>query len=655
MAVRISVDAVDSFTYESLDSDMKESFGRTVLKVASSLDPSQLQSPSLLFPDPPVLRLAAFKKGTKTPLSLFLTPPPPPLPSTRKKIIVIASGLSKSSPPLNQSTDSESSSTIVSTTAFDLPSFVTNNSLKISLPSTSSAILKSDIIAKDETVATDTGNTKPLPLKLARYLSSCYVMFCRRDNGNQEQLPELWLLCDEEKTCGKVLALGCVPSEKEIRLYQVSEGKKPVVITNCKIFSIRAESLLTSTQCLQRRKGSSGDKTLSRSLYHFGFDIDEDNEAIPTKSHISLEFKWEPSSPVFTSPPTSSEVVLNISSTPGYPYSPVLPVFKELQLLISLAEIYSGEREWSQVDNETENVLSSAKPCSLSSMVDSFLTEVSSGLKAADSTLISPSALVSLFQSRDDSDFTDQLWSFLKNVTSLSDLTDTFSSVFMSVLMGRIQPFIQQDKKSTLANLFRLSLLSDTKEKLEVTATKLQALLTREKSLKALVEIGIEKMERDYVWYFVSNNLASKSDIMQFFPSETAPLLERVHMLSSLHCVLELTADLNNFFALPKNRVTSFVRSVLRYYCDVPVARFATTPTFSITFSPVSPEVKALATFASSLPPSHLSLESQSGSIVATSEPLFKYVYGSQKVEEDLEQGNNSMYVYSANVHSLSL
>ena len=635
----------DKFLYESIDGSMKESFGKAVVNAAVIVEETNPQPQLHSFLEYPPLRLSAFKEGTESPLNRLITSH-----SSVSKRIVIGSGFIDPSPSSEQSIDSPvntSASTIASP-----PYFITTANLKIFL--TSSSALKSDVVSKEEMVAMDTDNVKPLPLDLARYLSSCYVMYCRRDDGNREQLPELWLLCKDDDSSSSTVALGCVPLENEIALYQIREGHKPIMISNYKTFSLKPDTYLPRALSLKKKLAKRDGPFLSHSIYHFGFEVDEDNESEPTTSHISLEFKWESSMSNFTPPPTSSSATLNISSTPGSLYSPILHIFKELQLLIYLTEVYSGKREWADMEVDTESIMSpSTSP--LSSMASTFLTELSIGLKAADSTLVSPSALVSLFQARDDFDFVDQLWSFLKGVSDPIDLTNTLSVVFMSVLKGRTQPFLQPDKTSSLANLFRLSLLADTTEKREVSAAKLQALLTQEKSLKALIEIGIEKMERDYLWYFLSNNFASKNEILQFFLPDTATLLDRVNMLSSLHCVLELTADMSNFFALPKNRVTSFVRSVISYYRDVPVTRFTSTPTFSVTFPPLSPEVKTFTGLASSIPPSRLSLESSCRSVVAISEPLLKYMYRSQSLEEDFEGNTTSMYVYCADRVLLSL
>ncbi|XP_011402807.2 PREDICTED: protein zwilch homolog [Amphimedon queenslandica] len=639
----------DKFLYESIDGSMKESFGKAVINAAMSLEQTNPQPQTHSFLEYPSLRLSAFEEGTKSPLSGLISST-----SSPSKKIVIGSGFVDPSPLSEQSTESPVSvlSTSASTTISPLPYFTTSTNLKIFL--TSSSVLKSDAVSKEETVAMDTDNVKPLPLNLARYLSSCYVMYCRRDDGNREQLPELWLLCQDDDSSSSTVAIGCVPLEKEIMLYQVREGNKPLMISNYKTFSLKPDTFLPRALSLKKKPAKRDGPFLSHSIYHFGFDVDEDNESEPTTSHISLEFKWEASKSNFTPPPTSSSATLNISSTPGSLYSPILHVFKELQLLIYLTEIYSGKREWTDMETDTESIMSPSKS-SLSSMASTFLSELSSGVKAADSTLVSPSALVSLFQARDDFDFVDQLWSFLKGVSDPIDLTNALSVVFMSILKGKTQPFLQPDKTSTLASLFRLSLLADTTEKREVSAAKLQALLTQEKSLKALIEIGIEKMEKDYLWYFLSNNFASKNEILQFFLPDTATLLDRVHMLSSLHCVLELTADMSNFFALPRNRVTSFVRSVISYYRDVPVTHFTTTPTFSVTFPPLSPEVKTFTGLASSIPPSRLSLEASSRSIVAISEPLLKFMYKSQSLEEDFEGNITAMYVYCADKELLSL
>lgn len=501
-------------------------------------------------------------------------------------------------------------------------------------------------------VAVDT-NARPLPLHVARYLSSCYAIHFRKNftDYNEAEIPDLWILCETNKT--DTIALGCsvklIHSKPSFIFYEVCQSSDPMVIVDGKFFAFKLNSFLPKQKC-------SNPPTSSQvfSKYEFGPLSVENLTGIAT-SQMSMEFIWNEPKCSFTQPPqTSSEVVLSLQSTPGYPYSPVVHVYKEIQTLFQFSQISLSVIDWNSLAADSEEVLSvSSSSFNLVSQVQSFLDDATPHLlELCDTSIISPSAQYSQFQPRDDTDFLDKLWSFLKHVTNPSDLIDAFGLVFKSVLLRQVQPYIHQSKTSSLAKLFRRSLSVSTDDEHQVVASRLQNLLTEEKCLQCLIEIGVEKMERDYLHFFTSNNLAMASDVKSFFRADEDLLTSCIGRLCSLHCVLELTADLMTFVTLPVNTVTSFVKKALDHYRRVQVETLGPTPLFHLPFPAVSSEVKSLANFAASLVPTSMSGVVSNGNakrvVHSSSEPLFRYLCN------NISTDTNHMYVYSASCYNVN-
>ena len=501
-------------------------------------------------------------------------------------------------------------------------------------------------------VAIDT-NAGPLPLQVARYLCSCFIIWCRKNSTSIKSIPDLWILVDG--TSRHIVALGCsiditTSTKPSFVCYDVRQGESTLSIPEKKLFSIKCSSLLPK----QRQKtGITGfDSSQLTSQYEFGPCM-EDGEAGTAASQMSLDFIWDGGRDnIFTAPPsTSAEVVLNIQSTPGYIYSPVANIYREIQYLLQLSKIASSLANWSSlaaVDSEDVLSVSNGRP-SLLSQIQSFLEDVNTPVEPTDVSILSPSIQCSQFRPREDLDFLDKLWLFLKYVANPNDLQSALGQVFKSVLLRHVQPYIHKSKSSQLAKLFRQSLLVTSNDEHQVIATKLQALLSEEKAVQCVVEIGIEKMQLDYVSHFVTlSNLVMGSDVKSYFQSDDT-LLNRVYKLCSLHCVLELTADMITFLSLPTNTVTSFIKKALDYYRHVRVETFETTPVFRLPFSTVSSELKYFASFASSLIPvamsSHVAVGDVQKVICCTNEPLFKYLHTSGDISIT-DNDTNRMYVY---------
>ena len=634
-----------SFTFTGLEDGLIEEFCQALLVCSRNISHDQ-QLHHTLYKDQYIL--TAFDKGTVTPLSRIVGP------HQQRAVFVTSCPEGPQQPILQESPDMTTPTLYKAPFNMAVHSQVSISHVlkqqKVYLTQKQSHPLEISLLS----IAMDT-DVKPLQLHLANYFCSCYAIWCR-GNVSLEEAPELWIPCS--KNTKNIIALGCsintdkLSGQSTLILYRIQERKSLLIDPN-QPYSIKPKTLLPT------QKNSSSKQLQNRlvwmtSLYQFGPCVDETSEHL--NSQLAIEFIWQGVDAVFSPPPNTADVVLSVQATPGFQYSPVYNVYKEMESLLEFCKVASAVSSWSLSDEE--NILES--PTSITSKTAGFLEEASTQmLRAFEVSILSPAIECSPFQPREDLDFVGQLWMFAKHAADPTDLVDTLGLVFTAVLLGRTQPYIHHNKSSTLANLFRQALSAKSNDERQVVASKLQLLLIEEKAIHCLAEIGLEKMQRDYVIYFTSNGLATQSEVEVFFSSD-GTILDRCQRLCHLHCVLELAAVLLTFVTLPKASVSTFVKKALDYYQHVKSEEFTTTPTFHIPFTSLSTELKSLATFATSLPPSFMSATldrenelSQRQVVYCMNESIFKYLYSFNSSTVDQEE--NEMYVYHASCESVPL
>jgi hypothetical protein len=448
-------------------------------------------------------------------------------------------------------------------------------------------------------VAMDTAFTRPLSADMAKFICSCYAVWIR---GNHTHLkgavPDVWVLCDQSNITGKI-AIGCtISSDQLFTYYEVCVGDNPIDITNTSYVPFRFNSLIPNRKKLSRIYSPPSQSTTS-TKYVINMSSGSESEG-----SLSLEFLWKGNGHTLAPPPlTPTEAIISIQSAPGQYDSPISSIFDEILCLLNFAKISSSLSDWSILTPDDENVIPSSSLVTLKSKIPEFFNDLKRQLnvQSADVSIISPAVVFSHYQPRTDLDFLDKLWLFVKQATNIADLIESLGVIFNEVLLGRVQPFIHSSKKSSLAILLRKSLFARTPDERGIIATKLQLVLSEERVLQSIVEVGIEKMQADYISYFVGNSYLIESHIKAFFIDDTS-ILHAVYQLCSLHCVLELTTDLTTYLNLSSNSISSFITKIVDYYKSNLIESFGITPLFHLPISSHSPDLKSLIEFVSSLP-----------------------------------------------------
>ncbi|PRD25495.1 UNVERIFIED_CONTAM: zwilch [Trichonephila clavipes] len=156
-------------------------------------------------------------------------------------------------------------------------------------------------------------------------------------------------------------------------------------------------------------------------------------------------------------------------------------------------------------------------------------------------------------------DFTEKLWVILKDCSSTEELIEILTFVYNSFDDFIARPFVFEKNKSTIALDVK-----NMKEKLILCPV-----LEPKTALKLLLEVGIEKMRRDYATIFLSLELIPH-ECMSYYHQFDLLSLESITCLRKLHCVLELAIVCLKYLSLPSGLLSAFVRNTLKHYTAVP-------------------------------------------------------------------------------------
>lgn len=493
---------------------------------------------------------------------------------------------------------------------------------------------------KSVTCATRDRGLIPLPLDSARYICSLYSLGTWKAT---DTLPDVWVVC--ERNMRGVVALGCAydAPKRALLTFTVEDGgtgprvdmKSKLDKTNVSAASVFSEYDIISGSFEENGQPGGGFK---------------------------MEFAWHDPDGMLSSPPRSSSGILKLSNKPGDPFSPVLFMFEELKSLYRLCEIAKGVTWTAAKDSEEEVLALSDK--TISKEIEVFIEEIAHPLtQPADITVMSPTSDHMIYEPRTDLDFTERLWLFCRDVTSFDDLKLVFSEVFKAVLLGKVQPFVHRKSTSKLALLLRQFLLSPDGAGRQDAALKFQHLLVTEaRLLLYLIQLGVEKIKRDYRSFLVGTDICSSEQFERFFePASSTPLAQCLE-LCKLHAVLELNVSIMRMLKLPTTILSSFTRAAMEVLVkDQDYQPFSPTPTFCIPLPAYSPALKSVAAMCSELSPTVWSLatneqrkdRSDSLSVdviyLIRNEPLFCYLQTSADPQD------NEYHLYKCQCQATSI
>ncbi|XP_052663137.1 protein zwilch homolog isoform X3 [Harpia harpyja] len=428
-----------------------------------------------------------------------------------------------------------------------------------------------DAIYASELLPKENSGPVALSVRRAKQLISLYTMV---QNPNMTHLnisdlvvlPPLWIRCDgsdPEHTCW----LGAEP---------LKAGNK---ITGINFYMVTCDGPTadkTYFANLEELKMAHKMKHHSSIVVTKGFAQYEliraaviEDTIVESESNIYVDITWNTVNKILETPPLVSAATLNITLESGDPRSPVYQLYRELQFLLALAEgLKTSVTEWPE-PLESESAVE---------LVQEFLTDLKKKLdgycipgskneteKIKCDTAAVDSSIKSIFSERGDLDFAEQLWCKMRSVSSYQELIECFTLIIKSLEHGEIQPWIHQGSSSLLSKLIQQSYHG----KIEVVS------LSGITPIQMLLEIGLDKMKKDYVSFFIETECLVKSRscllFQDYFISTSVDLQEQVHRVQKLHHMLEIMVSCTVLLQFKHENLFPLTQICMKYYKENPL------------------------------------------------------------------------------------
>ncbi|XP_037251118.1 protein zwilch homolog isoform X1 [Falco biarmicus] len=423
-----------------------------------------------------------------------------------------------------------------------------------------------DAIYASELSPKESSGPVALSVSRAKQLISLYTMaqnpnMTHLQIGELVVLPPLWIRCDgsdPEHTCW----LGAEPLKAGnkitgINLYMVTCDSPTANKTNfANLEELKMAHKMTHHTSNVMTKGFV--------QYELSRAAAVGDTIVRYERNIYVDITWNPIDKILQTPPLISAATLNIAVESGDPRSPVYQLYKELQFLLALAEgLKTGVTEWPQPLQSDSAV----------KLVQEFLTDLKKKLdgycisgnkneteKIKCDTAAVDSSIKSVFSEREDLDFAEQLWCKMRSVSSYQELIDCFTLIIKSLEHGEMQPWIHQGSSSLLSKLIQQSYHG----KMEVIS------LDGITPVQMLLEIGLDKVKKDYVNFFVGQELATLT-YLDYFISTSVDLQEQVHRVQKLHHMLEVMLSCTVLLEFKHENLFPLTQICIKYYKENPL------------------------------------------------------------------------------------
>ncbi|XP_057286496.1 protein zwilch homolog isoform X1 [Pezoporus wallicus] len=420
----------------------------------------------------------------------------------------------------------------------------------------------------DASVLLPKENSGPVPLSVrrAKQLISLFTMVQNPNMthlklGEVVVLPPLWIRCDgsdPEHTCW----LGAEPLKAGnkimgINLHMVTcDGPTADKTCFANLGELKMQHKIMHHSSVVTTKGFAQYELLRAAAL--------EDTIVESEINICVDITWNTVDKILDTPPLISAATLNIALEPGDPRSPVYQLYRELQFLLALAEgLKTGVTKWPEP----------LEPESAVELVQEFLADLKRKLdgccvsgnrdgmeKIQCDTEAVDSSIKSIFSERGDLDFAEQLWCKMKCVSSYQELMACFTLILESLERGEIQPWIHQGSSSLLSKLIQQSYHG----KMEAVS------LTGITPIQMLLEIGLDKMKKDYVNFFIGQELATLT-YLDYFISTSVDLQEQVHRVQKLHHMLEIMVSCTVLLQLKHENLFPLTQICMKYYRENPL------------------------------------------------------------------------------------
>ncbi|GAB6019565.1 mitochondrial acyl carrier protein [Chamberlinius hualienensis] len=271
-----------------------------------------------------------------------------------------------------------------------------------------------------------------------------------------------------------------------------------------------------------------------------------------TKSEVILECEWKSAVKMLEIPNSGAKCVVHFKIFLGNFQNPANFKWIELMLLENLIlNFEKGVFAWSRI---TESSVKS----NLKQLMDDLKTAFNKKKAEPKEKNLDLILASNLTENRKNGDFTDKLWSVLKDCTSCDELQMCLETVFEYVMDEEIKLVIFSKNKTTLGKL-----INDIYHKKSQMPQ-----ITSEMALKCLIEIGIEKLRQDYIHLFLVSGLATKTLLDSIITVNDSSYAENLLSLKRLHLVTEVIVLTETMLNSSRTLLCSFTRKAIKQICE---------------------------------------------------------------------------------------
>ncbi|XP_071788335.1 protein zwilch homolog isoform X1 [Asterias amurensis] len=423
----------------------------------------------------------------------------------------------------------------------------------------------------------DSSLRDPVSVDEARYLLSIHNLCTNPnrsltlDKSTELTVPDMLVICDG-KDNENIAVMGCssVKAGSGDHRGQWSPG---VSVTTVSCFGpvTSKSSLLTVDQVIQQSGSLANKESVSTTAfaqyeivgmsYH---EVSMLDVASQTHTSVTMDCSWDNVKGMLERP-HSAMCNVHVCAVAGDMRSAAHSMYRELATLVGFTEgLKTEELEWNTKESSKESVeeavarlIEKEKQGPQRKPEPKPQTPIQDGETDLDSLL-----RCYVIPERQDLYFSESLWTTLwSTATCYDDFIRAFSLVFSELRKGELQPIVHGDNQSTLAKMIRASYQQEM-NKINIEGVD---------NLTMLVEIGLDKLRRDYTNFFIASELTTLNQLQWYVKtSESCGIIEQVSRLRALHNVLEVAVVSVTSLKLPPEHRRSLVRSALIYYQSHP-------------------------------------------------------------------------------------
>lgn len=314
----------------------------------------------------------------------------------------------------------------------------------------------------------------------------------------------------------------------------------------------------------------------------------ENQEESPDETSLTVDFHWSGGDcQILQHPPHSAKTVLKLKVVAGENRSAAHDAFVELTALDTVFNTSYSNTVDSTSSFSTE--IMNEKLFVFKETVSDFsfygnvekIKEVES--EKTDDLETPMSQLIQESFQRNDHDFTDKLWSFLRQTENVDEMRGLLDDILTDIVHGSLQPAISPTNDTKLGKYIRQMYLAETEEVKLHVREKLLEFLSSETSIQALVsEIGFEKLRKDYFNFFISKELASATNLRKLFKQKSGQV--DMEALWKLHYCLEIVSTPAIYLNLAHDCQSTLLKGAVEYYSVNGVG--LSSPTFCLSLLP---------------------------------------------------------------------